>query len=79
MGVHVYIQTHRSVKSVVNHSGNCQLYMHKYCATCLKNRQLYTPYGPFRLFVINDLTGYEKSVIIMYNLDTLKVYHLTTI
>jgi len=46
---------------------------------CLNNRQLYTPYGPFRLFIINDLTGCEKSGIIMYNLNTLKVYHLTTI
>jgi len=26
---YIHVQTHRSVKSVVNHSGNCQLYMLK--------------------------------------------------
>ena len=38
--VYIHVETHRSGKLSVNHKSNRHIYMHKYCATCLKNRQL---------------------------------------
>ena len=45
--VYIHVEIHRSGKLSVNHKSNRHIYMLKYCATCLKNRQLYVS-GPIK-------------------------------